>query len=308
MPDFSELFNQGTGNAWLFFPVAVLLGALHGLEPGHSKTLIAAFIIAVRGTIPQAILLGLSAMVSHTAIIWILAIAALTWGEEYIAEDMEPVFMLVSGGIIVMLALWMFVQTYRAAGGGRLFGQGRGTAFAAAGGNMALAPVQNHYGHHHLGHEHRHGNHDAPLHVHHHDHGHGHNHGGEYMDAHQRAHARQIEDTVAGGTVTTGQVILFGLTGGLLPCSAAVAVLLVCMQIKEYGLGLAMVGAFSLGLAIALVGVGVITAWSMGKASQRFAIFNKIARKLPYLSTVIVIGIGVLMMVSGWQHLDHVSH
>ncbi|MEQ1714521.1 MAG: hypothetical protein ABL907_00830, partial [Hyphomicrobium sp.] len=32
-------------------PVAVLLGALHGLEPGHSKTMMAAFIIAVRGTI-----------------------------------------------------------------------------------------------------------------------------------------------------------------------------------------------------------------------------------------------------------------
>jgi nickel/cobalt exporter len=45
---FSELLQQTAGNAWLFVPSAVLLGALHGLEPGHSKTMMAAFIVAVR--------------------------------------------------------------------------------------------------------------------------------------------------------------------------------------------------------------------------------------------------------------------
>lgn len=69
MTPFADLLQQGTTPAWLFLPTAVLLGALHGLEPGHSKTMMAAFIIAVRGTIPQAILLGLSAMVSHTIVI-----------------------------------------------------------------------------------------------------------------------------------------------------------------------------------------------------------------------------------------------
>ena len=44
MTEFSTLFLQG--NAWLFIPSAILLGALHGLEPGHSKTKMAAFIVA----------------------------------------------------------------------------------------------------------------------------------------------------------------------------------------------------------------------------------------------------------------------
>lgn len=48
MNDFTSLLQQG--NAWLFIPSAILLGALHGLEPGHSKTMMAAFIVAVRGT------------------------------------------------------------------------------------------------------------------------------------------------------------------------------------------------------------------------------------------------------------------
>ena len=41
MTDFATLLQQG--NAWLFVPSAILLGALHGLEPGHSKTMMAAF-------------------------------------------------------------------------------------------------------------------------------------------------------------------------------------------------------------------------------------------------------------------------
>ncbi len=34
MINFSALL-QGTSNAWLFIPSAILLDALHGLEPGH---------------------------------------------------------------------------------------------------------------------------------------------------------------------------------------------------------------------------------------------------------------------------------
>jgi len=44
MTEFTTLLQQG--NAWFFIPSAILLGALHGLEPGHSKTMMAAFIIA----------------------------------------------------------------------------------------------------------------------------------------------------------------------------------------------------------------------------------------------------------------------
>ena len=64
MTDFTTLLQQG--NAWFFIPGAILLGALHGLEPGHSKTMMAAFIVAIRGTLKQAVLLGLAATLSHT--------------------------------------------------------------------------------------------------------------------------------------------------------------------------------------------------------------------------------------------------
>ena len=71
MTEFTTLLQQG--NAWFFIPSAILLGALHGLEPGHSKTMMAAFIIAIKGTIKQAVMLGLAATISHTAVVWLIA-------------------------------------------------------------------------------------------------------------------------------------------------------------------------------------------------------------------------------------------
>src|SRR4029434_2159771 len=90
MPDFLHALQSGAANLWLFIPTAILLGALHGLEPGHSKTMMAAFIIAIRGTVAQAVLLGLSAAISHSLIIWLLAALALHFRHQWNADTVEP--------------------------------------------------------------------------------------------------------------------------------------------------------------------------------------------------------------------------
>jgi nickel/cobalt exporter len=229
----------------------------------------AAFIIAVRGTVPQAILLGVAAACAHVVLVWVVAVAALNWGREIVSEETEPLFKAVSGLIVVALALWMLVRARR------------DIKAATANARRRAHPDD----HHHEDHTH---------------HAHG---PSDEGDAHQRHHARQFAERFGDGRVTTGQVVLFGLTGGLLPCSAAVAVLLICLQLDHYALGLATVAAFSLGLAIALVGVGVVAAWGVGGASRRFHGVYDLARRLPYLSSVLVLGIGVLMTVSGWSGL-----
>ena len=61
MTPFSGLVQQGIAGAWLFIPSAVLLGALHGLRPGNSKTMIDVCIAAAWHAVPQAVLLGLAA-------------------------------------------------------------------------------------------------------------------------------------------------------------------------------------------------------------------------------------------------------
>jgi nickel/cobalt transporter (NicO) family protein len=42
MPDMATLLQQGADKAWFFIPSTILMGTLHGMEPGHSKTMMAA--------------------------------------------------------------------------------------------------------------------------------------------------------------------------------------------------------------------------------------------------------------------------
>jgi ABC-type nickel/cobalt efflux system permease component RcnA len=113
MESFQDPIRQGAAHAWLFVPSAVLLGALHGLEPGHSKTMMAAFIIAIRGTVGQAALLGLSATLSHTAVVWAVALLGLYFGSQWNPETSEPYFQVASAVLIVGVALWMVARTWR---------------------------------------------------------------------------------------------------------------------------------------------------------------------------------------------------
>jgi nickel/cobalt exporter len=167
-----------------------------------------------------------------------------------------------------------------------------------------LADAHHDHGHDH---HHHHAHHDA---HHHHDHHHEHDHAAladfaegskEYQDAHERAHATDIQRRFAGKEVTNGQILLFGLTGGLIPCPAAITVLLICIQLKAFTLGATMVLCFSVGLAITLVTVGVGAAISVQQAAKRWSGFNTLARKAPYFSSVLIAMVGVYMGIHGYM-------
>ena len=119
MPHFAELIQQGSAHAWLFVPSAILLGAFHaGLEPGHSKTMMATFIVAVRGTVTQAVLLGVAATVSHTAVVWRIAFAGMYFRRGVNVDTFEPYFQLVSGrrapyvSSLLIVAVGIYVGIY----------------------------------------------------------------------------------------------------------------------------------------------------------------------------------------------------
>ena len=109
----TQMIEAGSANPLLLFLFALVLGGLHGLEPGHSKTMMAAYIVAVHGTVRQAVLLGLAAAFSHSIIVWVLAALALTWGDELIGEELEPYFMIASGLVVLGIAAWMLWRVWR---------------------------------------------------------------------------------------------------------------------------------------------------------------------------------------------------
>lgn len=370
MMDFSELLRQGASNAWFFVPSAILLGALHGLEPGHSKTMMAAFIIAVRGTVWQAFLLAVAATISHTSIVWIVALAALWYGPSFSAEATEPYFLLASGVIIVGVALWMVVRTYRDqqatkarlayreksqssqtrvidTGHGlvdlMLVNEGGATRFRAkfkntrgidkkppAAKELILDTVRDDGSKQNFRFVSKGDyletldavsgplNFDIVMTWDHDDHEHVYNdsfrprgaRNGQIdlgdldaMDPHARSHALDIQKRFNGRSVTTGQVIMFGLTGGLLPCPAAITVLVLCLQLKEFSLGVVLVLCFSIGLALTLLFSGTVAAWGMQKASKKWKGFDAFADRVPYFSSAIIITVGLFTAYSGYAHL-----
>jgi nickel/cobalt exporter len=125
-----------------------------------------------------------------------------------------------------------------------------------------------------------------------------------YQDAHELAHANDIRRKFADQNVTTWQIVLFGLTGGLIPCPAAITVLLLCIQLKEFSLGFVLVLCFSIGLAITLVTVGAIAALSVRQATKRWSWFSTFARRAPYVSSVLIIAVGVYVGIQGWIGLQ----
>ncbi len=241
LPDIVHLLETGATNPWLFLPLAVLLGAIHALEPGHSKSLMAGYIVAIKGTKTQAVLLGLSAAIGHSIVVWLLAAAAIYFGDKLIVDKAEPWLELISGLLIIALALRLYFMM---------------------------------------------------------NHPHDHNHGADDDDDHDHGHHHHAKPA-ASSSVSNFDIAWFGFSGGLLPCPSAIAVLLVCIQLRAWGLGLAMVFAFSLGLAITMVSVGVLAAAGAGFASSKISGFDRWAVRLPVISSVIVLILGVVITLRG---------
>lgn len=271
MPDIAQAIASGASNPWLFLPLAVLLGALHALEPGHAKSVMAAFLVAVRGTPAQALLLGFSAAVGHTLVVWVLVLLGLWLGNGLIEQQAYPWLVLLSGVLILVLGArlaWGWRQR------GMMSVADKSTPTPAAG-----------------NHPHRHGHaHHDPA---HHDHSScGHTHVGE----------EEIAARYGGRAIKPWEVMWFGFTGGLLPCPSAIAVLIVALQMKAYALGVAMVAAFSVGLAATLVAVGLVAVWGARRLSGVSG-FSRWSRRLPMISFMAVMLMGLAVTAHGMMLL-----
>src|SRR4029453_9549781 len=124
---------------------AAALGAFHALEPGHGKTVVAAYHVGSRGTARHAIILGLIVTASHTAGVYLLGAVTFYASQHIVPERLYPWLSLGSGLTIAILGAVLFYRRY--------VGKDQG------------------HGHDH-GHHHHHHHHDGGDHDHAHDHGH----------------------------------------------------------------------------------------------------------------------------------------
>ena len=90
-------------SAALALLAAVGLGAVHGVSPGHGKTLVAGYLIGSRGTMRQAVWLGLTVAVSHT--VGVLLLGAVTLAATALLLPERVIEWLALGSALLVIGL-----------------------------------------------------------------------------------------------------------------------------------------------------------------------------------------------------------
>ena len=159
-------------------------------------------------------------------------------------------------------------------------------------------------------HSHEHGahthSHDDEEHAHEHSHAaHAHSHDDEHSHSHSHEHGMHVHShggkahshAVPEGPITTKTLVALGISGGIVPCPEALVVLLAAVRLHRLGYGMILIVAFSIGLAAALIAIGLLVV----SARQRLTRFSALGedsalvRYLPLGSAAVIALIGAVL-------------
>ena len=119
---------------------------------------------------------------------------------------------------------------------------------------------------------------------------HGHEH------THDHVHGPGGHTHVPEGDITLGSLIALGVSGGLVPCPSALVLLLSAIALGRVGLGLVLLVGFSLGLAVVLMGIGMIVLYAKNLIPDSRRTANHAAfRVIPVVSAAVIVCLGLLM-------------
>jgi ABC-type nickel/cobalt efflux system permease component RcnA len=93
--------------------VALGLGALHAMSPGHGKTIMAAYLVGTKGTARHAVFLGLTVTVSHTLGVVVLGLVVLYASHLIAPETLYPWLGVASGVVIIAIGIGLLPNRMR---------------------------------------------------------------------------------------------------------------------------------------------------------------------------------------------------
>jgi ABC-type nickel/cobalt efflux system permease component RcnA len=106
------------------------------------------------------------------------------------------------------------------------------------------------------------------------------------------------------GDITMGSLIALGASGGLVPCPAALILLLSCISLGRTTFGMLLLLAFSGGLAIVLMATGLVVLYAKNLLPEKHRhAQSPLMRAMPVVSAAIIVVIGVMMTTVslGWM-------
>jgi nickel/cobalt exporter len=270
---FTELIStQGKLSFWMLFPAALIaagLGALHALEPGHGKTIVAAYLVGSRGTARHAVLLGIVVTAAHTAGVYLLGALTLYASRYIVPEQLYPWLGAISGLSVIGLGIFIFLRHWTGETGEHSHVPGEKHSHWFLSMFKQAAP-------------------DRTASV-------------------ESANCTTIsaDSTSVARALSLRELCLLGVTGGIVPCPAALVVLLSAFSLHRIGFGLFLITAFSFGLAAVLVIVGLTMVYAKRVMSSRVRAGSMALRYLPFLSSafMVVLGTGITVSAIASVHL-----
>jgi nickel/cobalt transporter (NicO) family protein len=262
---FTELIlTEGKLSFWILLSAALIaagLGALHALEPGHGKTIVAAYLVGSRGTARHAVLLGMVVTAAHTAGVYLLGVVTLYASRYIVPEQLYPWLGAISGLSVTGLGIFIFLRHLTGESGdhSHVPGERHSHWFLSLFEAKGLQPSDNE---------------NAPS---------------AYRNASENR------------GVSLRELCILGITGGIVPCPAALVVLLSAFALHRIGFGLFLITAFSLGLAAVLVGVGLTVVYARKFVAPRMGRESSAVRYLPFVSSafMVILGVGVAVSAFG---------
>jgi nickel/cobalt exporter len=312
-----QAIASGDARGWelvLTFLLAMAFGAGHALGPGHGKSMVAAYLVGTRGRVRDAITLGTVVTFAHTFSIFLLGLLLLYLIEQSADKAsgatyqnwLTTGFSMLSGLLLLSFGLLLLRRRLRVARGK-----------AEPHGHHDHDHRHRWWGHSHpqLGGEHGHSHGDShehshkpsEEHSHEHDHEHAHSHGHDHEHSHEHPHSHAAEsvsevengeaDGAIGSKVRFGDLVVLGLSGGIVPCPAGFTIMMVAAKYQALGLGLLILAFFSFGLGLLLCTIGVTLVLGKEKLLDRMGSKSQLLmRWLPVLSAGLVASIGIYFM------------
>lgn len=261
---------------------ALVVGVAHAIGPGHGKAVVVGYLAGGQGRPRDAIALAGVVSVMHTGSVLAVGFALFAvmrtaeGGQVTFLDDAGAWLRLVAGGLIAAVGAGMLVRERRRAAAVAVpaiqhAGEHGGEVGGGVGGEGGIG---------HGGHEHTAA-------------GPGHSHGLERLPSEVSPLSRR-------------GVLLIGASGGLLPSPAAFLVVATGLFTGNLLLAVALVGAFSLGLAAAIGAVGLAAIWGRERLLERMerhGTAHRLGHWIPTGSAVLVVVAGAVTLAVGLTRL-----
>ncbi|WP_432032312.1 nickel transporter [Streptomyces antibioticus] len=315
------------GFAALALVIAVGLGAMHAVAPGHGKTIMAATAAARGGRARMKDVLPLAASVTVTHTLGVVALGLLVTAGSAAAPSVIAWLGLASGALVLVAGVTLARRAWRNRSHGHGHGHGHSHGHGPGHGH-----THSHGGHTHAHHPHGPGGHDhepaparrlvlagahtgphaaaptiSPSHEHTHHHGHEHEHTHDHAHGgHTHTHGGHTHTHTTAPTLRG--TILLGFAGGMVPSPSAVVVLVGAAALGHAWFGLLLVVAYGVGLALTLTAAGYAVV-RLGAGATRLLdrqprwttrpAVALVRRNLPVWSALLVVALGAGLVLKG---------